>query len=98
MNTYLMQITYQTKPGCKNLFVDAVTKAGILDAIRQENGCRGYRYFYPADQEDTILLMEEWESEAHQQVHMTQPHMAELMQIKAEYILNTKAEALYIQR
>lgn len=97
MNVYMVLITYRTKHDCKEKFVDAVTKSGILEAIRKENGCRRYEYFYPVDQKDTILLMEEWESEAHQQVHMTQPHMAELMRFKAEYVLNTAAEALHIE-
>lgn len=98
MESYLVLITYQAKPNCKSQFVDAVKKAGILEAIRQENGCRRYEYFYPADQADTILLIEEWESEAHQQVHMTQPHMEYLMQLKAEYILNTTAETLHVEK
>ena len=97
MNGYLVLITYLAKPGCKETFVAAVTEAGILEKIRQEDGCIQYGYFYPVDREDTILLIEEWKSEEHQKVHMTQPHMAELMKLKAEYILDTKAEFLYIQ-
>ena len=40
--------------------------------------------------EDTVLLFEEWESKAHQQVHITQPHIADLKAIKEKYILNTE--------
>ena len=96
MPRYMIMITYLAKPGCKQAFVDAVTEAGILSLIRQEDGCRQYQYYYPADQEDIILLVEEWESIQHQQVHMTQPHMAELMRLKAEYILETKLNPLQI--
>lgn len=98
MESYLVLITYQAKPGCRSRFVDAVKEAGILEAIRQETGCKRYEYFYPAEQVDAILLVEEWESEYHQKVHMTQPHMADLMRLKAEYILNTTAETLHVQR
>ena len=38
MNAYLVLITYQAKPGCKEKFVAAVTEAGILEKIRQEDG------------------------------------------------------------
>ena len=96
MPGYMIMITYLAKPGCKQAFVDAVTEAGILSLIRQEDGCRHYQYYYPADQEDIILLVEEWESIQHQQVHMTQPHMAELMRLNAEYILETKLNPLQI--
>ncbi len=97
MNAYLVLITYQAKPGCKEKFVAAVTETGILEKIRQEDGCIQYGYFYPADRENVILLIEEWKSEDHQKVHMTQLHMADLMKLKAEYILDTKAEFLHIQ-
>lgn len=96
MAAYLVLITYQAKPGCREKFVDAVTEGGILAAIRSEDGCRRYQYFYPAGQADTILLIEEWESKAHQDVHMTQPHMTELMRLKGAYILETKMESFYL--
>lgn len=96
MAAYLVLITYKAKPGCREKFVDAVTSSGILAAIRSEEGCRRYQYFYPAEQEDTILLIEEWESKAHQDVHMTQPHMTELMRLKDENILQTRIESFDI--
>lgn len=92
MAAYLVLITYQAKPGCREKFVDAVTNGGILTAIRKEDGCRRYQYFYSAEQQDAILLIEEWKSKAHQDLHMTQPHMAELMRLKGEYILETTIE------
>ncbi len=96
MAGYLIHITYKTKPGCKQLFVDAVSQSGILSLIRQEKGCRHYQYYYPADQDDTILLVEEWESVAHQKEHMAQPHMVDLMRFKEMYILETKLSPMNI--
>lgn len=96
MSGYMIMITYRAKPGCKQLFVDAVTKAGILSLIRREEGCKHYQYYYPVDQDDTILLVEEWESVKHQEIHMTQPHMAELMKLKAEFILETQLKPMQI--
>ena len=41
-----------------------------------------------------VLLIEKWKSEEHQRVHMTQPHMARLKELKAQYIdHNTKGRA-----
>ena len=36
-----------------------------------------------------VLLIEQWESEAHQRVHMQQPHMTRLRELKARYIDST---------
>lgn len=96
MAGYLLLITYHTKPGCKQMFVDEVSQAGILSFIQQEEGCRRYQYFFPADQDDVILLVEEWESELHQKKHMKQPHMAELMCLKEKYILETNLSVIKI--
>lgn len=39
--------------------------------------------------ENEILLIEQWETKNHQQVHMTQPHMAKMKEFKGDYIANT---------
>ena len=40
--------------------------------------------------ENELLLIERWESAAHQRVHMEQPHMARLREIKDKYIADTR--------
>ena len=36
-----------------------------------------------------MLLIEQWDSKEHQQVHMTQPHMAQMKTFKDDYIAST---------
>ena len=36
-----------------------------------------------------VLLIEQWETEEHQRVHMQQPHMTRLRELKAQYIDDT---------
>ena len=36
-----------------------------------------------------LLLVEAWETKRHQQVHVEQPHMARLREIKDDYIQST---------
>ena len=70
---------------------------GILTAIRAEAGCIRYDYYFSAQEENVVLLIEQWETEEHQRVHMQQPHMARLRELKAQYIDATtmgKAELL----
>ena len=33
--------------------------------------------------------VEQWETKEHQQVHISQPHMAQLREFKGDYITNT---------
>lgn len=94
MNTYMLTVTYKAKTGCGKKFVQELEQSGIADTVRAEDGCICYNYYFSATDEDTVLLFEEWESKHHQQVHMTQPHIAPLMKIKENYILDTKLRVL----
>ena len=76
-------------PGAGEDFVKEVTEAGIADAIRSEDGCIKYDYYFSAQDDKLLLLIEQWESYEHQQVHLTQPHMDRLRTIKGKYITDT---------
>ena len=60
-----------------------------LTAIRQEEGCLAYDYYFSAQDENELLLIERWQSAEHQRVHMQQPHMQELRAIKEQYVDST---------
>lgn len=89
-----LYVKYTAKHGCRESYVRAIVSEGILTAIRNEPGCLAYDYYFSAQDENVVLLIEKWESEEHQRVHMTQPHMARLKELKAQYIdHNTKGRA-----
>ena len=85
-----LHVTYTAKPGCRETFVRQIVTEGILTAIRAEAGCLAYDYYFSAQDENVVLLIERWESEAHLRVHLTQPHMADLRKIKEEFVENTR--------
>ena len=89
MKPILLLVTYRTHPGKGAAFLREITEAGITEKIHGEDGCIAYDYFYSADDPDTVLLVEEWASDAHQARHLATPHMAELARIKAEYVSDT---------
>lgn len=94
MDTYLLFVTYHAKPGQAAAFVQALESSGTAAKVRAEAGCIRYDYYYSAAQEDTVLLFEEWESQHHQQVHLTQPHIADVKAIKEKYILSTELRSI----
>ena len=91
-SSFLLLVTYHTKPSMREAFLRDITASGILDTIRAEEGCVRYDYFLSAADPDRILLVEEWASEAMQQKHMQTPHMARRAQIKNQYVDNTTVE------
>ena len=69
----ILYVRYTAKPGCRESFVRDIVEAGILTQIRQEDGCLAYDYYFSAQDENEVLLIERWESAAHQRVHMESP-------------------------
>lgn len=87
-----LHVTYTAKPGCRYDFVKELESSGCAPAVRKEPGCCRYDYFYADANEDDVLLIEVWEDEAAQQVHLTTETMAKIRAIKDKYILTTKLE------
>lgn len=83
-------VKYTALDGCRETFLREVVEQGILTAIRNEEGCILYDYYLSAQDENVILLLEQWESEAHQRIHMQQSHMQQLIELKNAYIAETK--------
>ena len=54
-----LYVAYTAKPGCRETFVRQIVMEGIADTIRREEGCIRYDYYFSAQQEDKILLVEQ---------------------------------------
>ena len=89
MSKIIFLVTYTAKPGKRQDYLQALTDSGILSKIREENGCLSYDFYESAEQEDTLLLVEQWQNADCQKIHMEQPHMKEVMAIKDQYIDQT---------
>lgn len=95
MQQLLLCVTYTAKPGMREKFMQELLSSGLLDEIRQEEGCLGYAYYFSVQDEDDILLVEQWDTEAHQKRHLEQPHMEKLRSIKNCYVVDTRVEKAF---
>jgi len=86
---YMIYVKFDCLPEKREAFIQKVQETGVLDAIRAEDGCIKYDYYLSEKDPNELLLVEQWESKQHQQVHITQPHMATLRTFKDDYIANT---------
>ena len=87
---YTIYVVFKSFDGKREAFVERAKAEGIVDEIRKENGCIRYDYYYSEKDPNEILLIEEWESKEHQQIHIEQPHMARLREFKNDYIESNK--------
>ena len=86
---YTIYVVFKCFPGKRAAFVERVKKEGVLSAIRAEDGCGRYDYYFSEEDENELLLIEAWETKRHQEIHISQPHMDTLRSFKDEYIEST---------
>ena len=86
---YTIYVVFNCHEGKREAFIRRVHEEGVVDAIRAEDGCIRYDYYFSEKDPNEILLIEAWESREHQQIHLTQPHMDTLRSFKDDYIAKT---------
>lgn len=67
-----VNIYYSGKNGSARQFAREMMESGTVAAIREEPGNLQYAYFYPLEDEETVLLIDSWENQeaidAHQKI------------------------------
>ena len=86
---YTIYVVFKCLPGKRESFVERVKEEGILAAVRAEDGCLRYDYYFSEANANELLLIEAWETKRHQEIHIEQPHMAKLRALKGDYIETT---------
>ena len=86
---YTIYVIFKSYPQKREAFIEKLKSEDIISSIRNEKGCKKYDYYFSEKDPDEILLIEAWETKEHQQIHLTQPHMDRLREIKNDYIIST---------
>ena len=86
---HTIYVKFDCLPQKREAFIEKVKTTGVLEAIRAEDGCVKYDYYLSEKDPNELLLIEQWETKQHQQIHLTQPHMARLREFKGDYITQT---------
>lgn len=84
---------YYTGENCSaRKFVDEMITSGTVEAIRKEEGNIRYDYFYPADDPETVLLIDSWDNQEAIDKHHSTPMMNTIFQLREKYNLHMKVE------
>ena len=86
---YTIYVTFSCKENRREAFVSKLKETGVLSAIRAENGCIKYDFYFSEKDENELLLIEQWETKECQQIHIGQPHMDLFREFKDDYIADT---------
>lgn len=78
--------------GNAKAFAKEMTETGVVEKIRNEAGNLKYEYFFPYEDEETVLLIDSWESQEAIDVHHASPMMADIARLREKYDLHMKVE------
>lgn len=56
----VVNIYYSGQGGTARAFAEEMVATKLVDEIRKEEGCLRYEYFFPMDDRETVLLIDEW--------------------------------------
>ncbi len=87
-----VNIYYTGKNGSARAFAQEMTESGTVAKIRAEKGNLKYAYFFPADDPETVLLIDSWESQEAIDVHHASPMMQTIAALREKYDLHMKVE------
>ena len=88
-----INIYYKGKNGNAKKFVNDMISLGIVDEIRKEEGNLRYDYFYPVDDENTVLLIDSWGSQEALDIHHELPVMKKISELREKYDLHMLVES-----
>ena len=82
-----INIRYTGPKGAAKKYVKEMEQSGIAARIRAVEGCIRYDYFFPADDPDGLLLIDEWADQAALDRYHASPMMKEAEALREKYKL-----------
>ena len=82
-----INIRYSGEKGAAKKYVKEMEQSGIAARIRAVEGCIRYDYFFPADDPEGLLLIDEWADQAALDRYHSSPMMKEAAALREKYSL-----------
>ncbi len=87
-----INIYYTGQNGSAREFAKEMIESGLVDRIRAEEGNERYEYFFPMEDEETLLLIDKWKNEEALDLHHKSEMMKEIANLRNKYNLKMKVQ------
>lgn len=87
-----VNLYYTGSNGSARKFAEEMMESGLVDAIRAEAGNEAYAYFFPAEDPETVLLIDRWRDQAALDAHHKSPMMEQIALLRKRYKLKLRVE------
>ena len=88
----VVNIYYTGKDGSARKFAEEMVSSGIVDKIREEEGNERYEYFFPMDDEETVMLIDKWKNQEALDMHHKSEMMKQIAKLRNKYMLKMRVE------
>ena len=87
-----INIYYSGNNGSARAFAEEMVSSGTVAQIRKEDGNLRYEYFFPMEEPETVLLIDQWRDQSAIDVHHASPVMGQISRLREKYDLHMKVE------
>ena len=87
-----VNLYYTGTNGSARAFAEEMVQSGTVAAIRAEDGNLRYEYFFPMDDPETVLLIDQWRDQSAIDAHHASPMMAQIAALREKYDLHMRVE------
>ena len=87
-----INIFYTGRNGNAKKFAEEMVASGIVRDIRAEEGNLKYEYFFPMDDDETVLLIDSWKNQEALDKHHATEMMQKIIALREKYDLHMKVE------
>ena len=85
-------IRYKGKGDSTRKFVEEMISSGLVEEIRKEDGNLRYEYFFPMNDEESVLLVDSWIDQEGLNKHHKLPLMGKISALREKYDLHMEVE------
>ena len=87
-----VNLYYTGTGGSARAFAEEMVSSGVVAAIRAEEGSLRYEYFFPMEDPETVLLIDQWTDQAAIDAHHASPMMGQIAALREKYDLHMQVE------
>lgn len=88
----MVNILYSGTNGNARKFAAEMMASGIVEAVRAEAGNERYEYYLPMENEEAVLLIDQWKDQKAIDLHHQSEMMAQIAALRKKYRLKMKVE------
>ena len=87
-----VNLYYTGNSGSARRFAEEMEQTGVAASIRAEAGNERYEYFFPMNDPETVLLIDQWKDQEALDAHHASPMMKKIAELREKYDLHMHVE------